>query len=124
MTSPALSPAPAGLFLFRGAHRVRRFGWVFDVARLTCPDGHRIKTGFSMLREDGTIPCTHRAKQGARECGALVHVSVVHNMARVRRFFAADVSPEEARMFARELFTIEQVQHYCGAAFPGQEMPR
>ena len=40
---PPDQPCPSGLFLYRGAPRVRRAGLVFNVRRLTCTEGHNVQ---------------------------------------------------------------------------------
>lgn len=84
--------------------------------KVTCPDGHTIG-GVSLVREDHTLQCTHRAAAGQGECGALVYVLVFPALGGRRRVWACDVTMAEVREMERLGLDADGVLAYFGEAF-------
>jgi hypothetical protein len=94
-----------------GEIRPRRWGWVVDRNRLTCPAGHRVHTHRN-LGETGFLQCG--------TCNALLYVCQVPAYGGTRRLWAADVTVAERDGIADQGLTHDQVLELLGADFPAR----
>lgn len=102
--------------LFRGRTIHRQHGFI-ELPFLICPDHHRIKRGGATIRSDGALTCTHRDRQGAPECGALMWMLNVPGGGYQQRFYVADVTLQELQFWEQQQYGAEDVLRYLGAWF-------
>jgi hypothetical protein len=116
---PGERRTPPGLFWYRGALRIRRAGLIFNLRRLTCPEGHRFDVHGRVSA--GGLQCEHRAYAGAERCGAWLYLLLISSDAaehRRRRFWAADVTLEEIAAAEERHLAPEEIVVEFGGAFP------
>lgn len=110
---------PPGLFWYRGALRPRRAGLVFNLRRLTCPDGHRVDVHGRITA--GGLQCRHRAHAGAEPCGAWLFLLLISSDLaehRRRRYWVCDITLEELAACEAHELTHEEIVVQFGGVFP------